>query len=64
MWLTNVFAMPGAKVVVGSFVGGMKETQDMLNFAAEHNIAADIETISIDRANTALERLEKGDVRY
>lgn len=62
--LTNVFAMPGAKAVVGCFVGGMKETQDMLNFAAEHNITADIETISIDNANTALERLEKGDVRY
>lgn len=58
--------MPGAKAVVGCFVGGMgmKETQDMLNFAAEHNITADIETISIDNANTALERLEKGDVRY
>lgn len=54
----------GAKAVVGCFVGGMKETQDMLNFAAEHNITADIETISIDNANTALERLEKGDVRY
>ncbi|KAL9464048.1 hypothetical protein AB3S75_001781 [Citrus x aurantiifolia] len=54
----------GAKAVVDCFVGGMKETQDMLNFAAEHNITADIETISIDNANTALERLEKGDVRY
>lgn len=42
--------MPGAKAVVGCFVGGMKETQDILNFAAEHNITADIETISIDSA--------------
>lgn len=48
----------------GSNVGGLKETQEMIDFAAEHNITADIEVISMDYVNTAMERLAKGDVRY
>lgn len=68
MWLSVAdkcsFPIPGAKIVAGSFIGGMKETQDMLNFAAEHSITTDIETISIDYVNTAMERLQRGDVRY
>ncbi|TXG60063.1 hypothetical protein EZV62_014636 [Acer yangbiense] len=54
----------GRKIVGGSLIGGMKETQEMLNFAAEHNITADIEVIPIDHVNTAIERLLKADVRY
>ncbi|KAH7566812.1 hypothetical protein JRO89_XS08G0238800 [Xanthoceras sorbifolium] len=54
----------GRKIVGGSLIGGMKETQEMLNFAATHNITADIEVISIDHVNTAMERLLKADVRY
>lgn len=42
----------------------MKETQEMIDFAAKHNITADIEVISADYLNTAMERLAKGDVRY
>lgn len=42
----------------------MKETQEMLNFAAKHGITADIEVISMDYVNTAMERLAKADVRY
>ena len=42
----------------------MKETQEMINFAAKHNITADIEVIPIDYVNTAVERLLKADVRY
>ncbi|KAK1578470.1 hypothetical protein Q3G72_030498 [Acer saccharum] len=54
----------GRKIVAGSCIGGMKETQEMINFAAKHNIAADIEVIPIDYVNTAIERLLKADVRY
>ena len=42
----------------------MKETQEMINFAAKHNITADIEVILIDYVNTAMDRLVKADVRY
>ncbi|GMN34044.1 hypothetical protein TIFTF001_004490 [Ficus carica] len=54
----------GRKVVVGSCIGGMKETQEMIEFAAKHNITADVEVIPMDYVNTALERLVKADVRY
>ena len=56
--------MTGRKLVGGSCIGGMKETQEMIDFAAKHNIAADIEVIPIDYVNTAMERLLKADVRY
>lgn len=49
---------------MGSNTGGTKETRDMIDFAVKHNITAEIEVISMDYVNTALERLEKGDVRY
>ncbi|KAL5755251.1 hypothetical protein ACOSP7_023471 [Xanthoceras sorbifolium] len=54
----------GRKIVAGSAIGGMKETQEMINFAAKHNISADIEVIPIDYVNTAMERLSKADVKY
>lgn len=54
----------GRKMVVGTAIGGMKETQEMIDFAAKHSITADIETISMEYVNTAMERLAKGDVRY
>uniref|UniRef100_A0A6N2M8J7 Uncharacterized protein n=1 Tax=Salix viminalis TaxID=40686 RepID=A0A6N2M8J7_SALVM len=54
----------GRKLVGGSDVGGMKETQEMLDFCAKHNIAADVEVIQMDQINTAMERLAKSDVRY
>ncbi|XP_050292106.1 probable mannitol dehydrogenase [Quercus robur] len=52
------------KLLGGSCIGGMKETQEMIDFAAKHNIKADIEVIPIDYVNTAMERLQKADVRY
>ncbi|CAN8328447.1 unnamed protein product [Cochlearia groenlandica] len=52
------------KMVTGSMIGGIKETQEMIDFAGKHNITAEIELISADYVNTALERLEKADVRY
>ncbi|XP_077224707.1 putative mannitol dehydrogenase [Tasmannia lanceolata] len=54
----------GRKGVEGSCIGGMKETQEMIYFAAKHNITADIEVIPMDYVNTAMERLVKADVRY
>uniref|UniRef100_M1BA03 10-hydroxygeraniol oxidoreductase n=1 Tax=Solanum tuberosum TaxID=4113 RepID=M1BA03_SOLTU len=54
----------GRKLVAGSCIGGMKETQEMLDFAAKHNITPDIEVVPMDYVNTALERLLKSDVKY
>ncbi|PIM99115.1 8-hydroxygeraniol dehydrogenase [Handroanthus impetiginosus] len=54
----------GRKIVAGSAIGGIKETQEMVDFAAKHNILPDIELIPIDYINTAMERLLKADVKY
>lgn len=50
--------------LVGSLIGGIRETQEMLDFCAEHGIASDIELIDIAQINEACERMLKGDVRY
>ena len=50
--------------IIGSLIGGIKETQEMLDFCAEHNIASDVEVIKIQDINEAYERMLKGDVRY
>lgn len=50
--------------IAGSLIGGIKETQEMLDFCAEHNITSDIEIISIKDINQAYERMLKGDVKY
>ncbi|KAI5325010.1 hypothetical protein L3X38_034083 [Prunus dulcis] len=54
----------GRKMVGGSNIGGVKETQEMIDFAAKHNITAEVEVIPIDYVSTAMERLAKADVRY
>ncbi|CAI9111400.1 OLC1v1011620C1 [Oldenlandia corymbosa var. corymbosa] len=54
----------GRKTVSGSYIGGIKETQEMLDFAAEHNVVPDVELIKMDYVNTAMERLARSDVRY
>lgn len=56
--------LSGRKLVGGSDVGGVKETQEMLDFCAKHNITSDIELIQMDYINTAMERIAKSDVRY
>jgi len=48
----------------GSVIGGIKETQEMLDFCAKHNITPEIEVISPDQVNVAYERVLKSDVRY
>jgi uncharacterized zinc-type alcohol dehydrogenase-like protein len=54
----------GRKSLAGSGIGGIKETQEMLDFCAENNIVSDIEMIDIKDIQTAYDRMEKGDVRY
>ncbi|KAL1365475.1 hypothetical protein HN51_013495 [Arachis hypogaea] len=54
----------GRKLVAGSCIGGIKETQEMIDFAAKHGVKPHIEVIPIDYVNTAMERLLKADVKY
>jgi uncharacterized zinc-type alcohol dehydrogenase-like protein len=50
--------------IIGSMIGGIKETQEMLNYCAANNIVSDIELINIQNINEAYERMLKGDVKY
>ncbi len=50
--------------LAGSSIGGIRETQEMLDFCAEHGLAADVEVISADQVNEAYERVLASDVRY
>ncbi|MBI5629862.1 MAG: NAD(P)-dependent alcohol dehydrogenase [Elusimicrobia bacterium] len=54
----------GRKNVSGSVIGGLAETQEMLDFCAEHGVLADVEVISLKEVNQAYERMLKNDVRY
>jgi uncharacterized zinc-type alcohol dehydrogenase-like protein len=54
----------GRKSLAGSCIGGIPETQEMLDFCAKHNIVSDIEIIDIKYIDKAYERMVKGDVRY
>ena len=54
----------GRKRLAGSLVGGLPETQEMLDYCAEHGIASDVEIIPMDMINDAYERMLKSDVKY
>uniref|UniRef100_A0A0D9X6G5 cinnamyl-alcohol dehydrogenase n=2 Tax=Leersia perrieri TaxID=77586 RepID=A0A0D9X6G5_9ORYZ len=54
----------GNRTLAGSNIGGMADTQEMIDLAAKHGVTADIEVIGADYVNTAMERLAKADVRY
>jgi uncharacterized zinc-type alcohol dehydrogenase-like protein len=54
----------GRRAIAGSLIGGIAETQEMLDFCAERGIVADIEMISIDKIDEAYDRMEKSDVKY
>lgn len=54
----------GRKSVAGSCIGGIAETQEMLDFCGEHGITADVEVIKMDEINDAFERMLKSDVKY
>jgi len=54
----------GRKTLAGSLIGGIAETQEMLDFCGEHNIVSDVEVIPIQKINEAYERMIRSDVRY
>ncbi len=56
--------MGGRKRIAGSAIGGIKETQEMLDFCARHGIVADIEAIGVDQINDAYARMLRNDVKY
>lgn len=56
--------IPRRRRIAGSMIGGIKETQEMLDFCAVNNIVSDVEVIAIDQINAAYERMIRGDVRY
>ncbi|MFI1822598.1 NAD(P)-dependent alcohol dehydrogenase [Lentzea sp. NPDC020367] len=61
----NLFGLLGGrKTLAGSMIGGIAETQEMLDFCAEHGLGSEIELIGADQINTAYERVQSSDVRY
>lgn len=61
----NAFSVIGGnKVLAGSLIGGIPETQEMLDFCADHNVFSDVEVISPDRIEEAYDRTVRSDVRY
>ena len=62
--LNSVPMIMGRKSVAGSLIGGIAETQEMLDFCGEHNIVSEIELINMEDINEAYERMLKSDVRY
>lgn len=62
--LNSVPMIMGRKSVAGSVIGGIAETQEMLDFCGKHNIVSEIEIIKMQDINTAYERMLKSDVRY
>jgi uncharacterized zinc-type alcohol dehydrogenase-like protein len=54
----------GNKTLAGSMIGGIAQTQEMLDFCGEHGITSDVEVIPIQNVNEAYERMLKGDVKY
>ncbi len=63
-FLNTVPMILGRKSVAGSVIGGLAETQEMLDFCGEHNIVSEIEIIKMQDINQAYERMLKSDVRY
>jgi len=62
--LNSVPLIMGRKSVAGSLIGGIAETQEMLDFCGEHNVVSEIEVIKMQDINDAYERMLKSDVRY
>jgi uncharacterized zinc-type alcohol dehydrogenase-like protein len=54
----------GRRSLAGSLIGGIAETQEMLDYCAQHRIVSDVEVIPISKVNEAYDRMVKGDVRY
>lgn len=64
MQFITPMVMLGRKTITGSFIGSMKETEEVLEFCKEKGLTSQIEVVKMDYVNTAMERLEKNDVRY
>ena len=62
--LMGALLMDGRRSIAGSGIGGMAETQEMIEFCAEHDIVSDVEILPIQLVNEAYARLRKNDVRY
>jgi uncharacterized zinc-type alcohol dehydrogenase-like protein len=62
--LVTVPMIMGRKAIAGSLIGGIAETQELLDFCGKHNITSDIEVIKMQEINTAYERMLKSDVHY
>jgi uncharacterized zinc-type alcohol dehydrogenase-like protein len=62
--LSSFALIIGRRSVAGSNIGGIPETQEMLDFCGQHNITADVEVIPIQKVNEAYERLLQSDVKY
>ncbi|MDI1317482.1 NAD(P)-dependent alcohol dehydrogenase [Flavobacterium sp.] len=62
--LNTVPMIMGRKSIAGSLIGGIAETQEMLDFCGEHNIVSEIEIIKMQDINEAYERMQKSDVKY
>ncbi|MBS1682918.1 MAG: NAD(P)-dependent alcohol dehydrogenase [Bacteroidetes bacterium] len=63
--ILNVGSLIGKrKSIAGSMIGGIRETQEMLDYCAANNIVSDVELIAMKKINTAYERMIKGDVKY
>lgn len=64
MPLAGIGLLFGRKSISGSLIGGIKETQEMLDFCGKHNITSDVEVIPMQKINEAYDRLAKSDVKY
>ncbi len=60
----SAYLAMGRKTVAGSLIGGIKETQEMLDFCGEHNVVSEIEMVNAKDINNAYERVHKNDVKY
>ena len=62
--VNSVPMIMGRKSIAGSVIGGIKETQELLDFCGEHNIISDVEVIDMQDINEAFERMLKSDMKY
>lgn len=62
--INTVLMQPGRRSIAASMIGGIQETQEMLDFCGEHGIVSDVEMIDMQSINDAFVRMEKGDVKY
>jgi uncharacterized zinc-type alcohol dehydrogenase-like protein len=60
----HAFSVIARRAFTGSMIGGIRETQEMLDFCGEHNIVSDIEMTSFDKLDEAWDRVVKADVKY